>query len=176
MSWSYYYTNILKRLIQTFMIALKAQKTTGVTSPFCISPRRCYLTLEILIFLVFSPSFELTLKSSGTATQIIQQTISCFPYRTKISGLLDLIMWSHCMLKNYNTLILSVSNTLWGWSLHHLSALSNPFTPHNSQWIILVTFSSPFAQVCYTRLNDMGNTFTSLLTNSTQWSFTLLSI
>ena len=90
---------------------------------FLHSPRRCYLTLEILIFLIFSPPFELTMESSVTATPIIQQTLSCFPHRTKISGLLDLIMWSHCMLKNHNTLILSVSNTLWGWSLYHLSAL-----------------------------------------------------
>ena len=37
MPWSYHYTNILKRLTQTFMIAPKAQKTTGVTSTFCIA-------------------------------------------------------------------------------------------------------------------------------------------
>ena len=63
------------------------------------------------------------------------------PSPQSLSGLLASIIWSHCMLKSHSTLVLSVSCTLLCWCSKHLSALSNSYNLHSSQWMILATLS-----------------------------------
>ena len=59
-------------------------------------------------------------------------------------------------VKSHNTSILSVSNTLWGWCSYHLSAQFIPFSPHNSQWIILATLSCLFVySVCASLVHSL---------------------
>ena len=72
MPWSYPYTNILKRLIQTFG---DCSNNIRYHLHLSHSPYRWYLRLKILIFLNVSLSFVLTLQSAGTATTIILDSI-----------------------------------------------------------------------------------------------------
>ena len=72
MPWSYPYTNILKRLIQTFG---DCSNNIRYHLHLSHSPHRWYLRLKILIFLNVSLFFVLTLQSAGTATTIILDSI-----------------------------------------------------------------------------------------------------
>ena len=72
MPWSYPYTNILKRLIQTFG---DCSNNIRYHLHLSHSPHRWYLTLKMLIFLDVSLSFVLALQSAGTATTIIFDSI-----------------------------------------------------------------------------------------------------
>ena len=121
--------------------APKAPTTTVITSTFRVAQVVDISYFRSWYFSIFSVSFELTLQSAGTATSIILQTLSSFP---TISDLQACMMWSHYMLRLHKNLILSIANTLCGWCSNHLSAVSNPFTPHNSQWPILATLSCLF--------------------------------
>ena len=66
-------------------------------------------------------------------------------------------------VKSHNTSILSVSNTLWSWCSYHLSAMSIPFTPRNSQWIIRATLSCLFLYSVYASLVHSLMTWLTLL-------------
>ena len=72
MPWSYPYSNILKRLIQTFG---DCSNNIRYHLHLSHSPHRWYLTLKMLIFLDVSLSFVLALQSAGTATTIIFDSI-----------------------------------------------------------------------------------------------------
>ena len=86
MTWSYPYSNILKRLIQAFRDCSQFPTTSGIISTFRIAHIVDISLLRSWYISILPLSFELTAQSAGTATSIILQTLSSFP-TTTISGL-----------------------------------------------------------------------------------------
>ena len=118
---------------------LSARIIIGITvifmfHSFCSLTRFTYLCL-------FSPSFNFTPWSAGTAKSTIQQVLfsflCCFFFFLTItwSGRLAGIRWSVCISKSHRSLCISFSAMDSGLCIYWLFVRSNLNFLHNSLWI-----------------------------------------